>query len=123
MQRKTRQRETIVEVIGRADRPLSPQEILRLASKRLPGLGLATVYRAIKDLAADGQLTTVEIPGEPPRYEIAGKEHHHHFHCRKCDRVFEMNGCPGPLRALAPKGFKVEGHEILLHGLCDRCRS
>jgi Fur family ferric uptake transcriptional regulator len=122
MERQTRQRETIVTVIREANRPVSPQEILDLAAKRLPRLGVATVYRAIRQLVAEGELTPVGIPGEAPRYEPAGKAHHHHFHCRKCDRVFEMDGCPGPLQAMAPKGFKVEGHDILLYGLCDRCR-
>ena len=43
MSRKTPQREAIREAIEAADRPLSPQEILELAQRAVPQLGIATV--------------------------------------------------------------------------------
>jgi Fur family ferric uptake transcriptional regulator len=54
---------------------------------------------------------------------VADKEHHHHFHCRRCDKVFEIEDCPGSLRHLAPAGFQAERHEIILYGLCAGCAS
>jgi Fur family ferric uptake transcriptional regulator len=123
MERKTRQREAIVEALRHADRPVSPQEILRDARKRLRDLGLATVYRHIKALLADGTLLAVDIPGEPARYELAGKAHHHHFHCTTCDRVFDMEGCVGKIADLAPPGFSVDRHEVILYGMCAACRA
>ena len=123
MERNTRQRTAILDAFREADRPLAPGELLALAGKRLPGLGQATVYRAIKSLLDERALVAVAVPGEPDRYEIAGKPHHHHFYCRACQRVYEMEGCPGPLNALAPKGFEVEAHEVLLYGRCAACSS
>lgn len=122
MERRTKQRDAIVAALREADRPLSPQEMLSLAAPRAPGIGIATIYRAIKSMVSEKLLVPVDIPGEPPRHELAGKSHHHHFHCRKCDRVFEMKGCPGPLKKLAPAGFFVQGHELLLYGLCSACQ-
>lgn len=122
MERKTRQRDAIAAALREADRPLSPQELLDLSSRQTPGIGIATVYRTIKAMVDERLLTPVEIPGEPPRYEVAGKSHHHHFHCKKCDRVYEMKGCPGPLKKLAPPGFEVQGHEVLLYGICSACQ-
>ena len=122
MERKTRQREAILAALREADRPLGTKELLDLASKHAPGIGIATVYRALKTLTEEGLLAAVDIPGEPPRYEIAGKSHHHHFHCKSCDRVYEVPGCPGQLQSLAPAGFRVEGHEVLLYGSCSACR-
>ena len=87
----------------------------------MPQLGLATVYRSIRALVDEDWLVEVELPGEPSRYEVAHKEHHHHFHCRVCDRVFDLDGCPGSLRELAPRGFRVESHEIILYGQCPEC--
>lgn len=104
-----------------ADRPLSPQEVLEMAGHRIEGLGIATVYRNIKQLVEDAWLTTVELPGEPPRYEVAGKAHHHHFHCRRCARVFEVPGCALSVKPALPKGFTVTSHEIVLYGTCDGC--
>ena len=86
-----------------------------------PGLGIATVYRTLKALVEEGALTQVELPGEPPRYETHGKRHHHHFHCRACDRVYELEGCPEGLRSLTPAGFSLESHEVVLYGRCAAC--
>ena len=102
VRRQTRQRLAITAAISQANRPLSVQEILAIASKDQPGLGIATIYRTIKALIAAGTLHEVALPGADVRFELADLDHHHHFHCRGCDKVYEMAGCPGNLRSLTP---------------------
>jgi len=119
--RSTRQRTAVRDAFQAAGRPLGPQEVLAAAQRRVPRLGIATVYRHIKALLEEGWLREVELPGAPSRYEVDDKEHHHHFHCRKCDGVFEVDACPGNLKRMAPRGFRVEAHEIILYGVCKRC--
>lgn len=121
--RNTRQRNAVQRVFREAKRPLSPGEVLEEASKWAGGIGIATVYRNINWLLDEGQIAPVEFPGEQTRYEKTGKEHHHHFYCKRCGRVFEAAGCAENLKALTPKGFKLESHEILLFGLCKDCAS
>jgi Fur family transcriptional regulator, ferric uptake regulator len=121
VQRDTQQRRAIRRAIEDAGRPLSPHEVLDSARVHAPRLGIATVYRTLKALVADEALTQVELPGEPPRYEATGKRHHHHFHCRACDRVYELEGCPEGLRSLTPAGFALESHEVVLYGRCAAC--
>ncbi len=121
-QRTTRQRNAILAALGRAAHPLSAEELLASAQGECPALGLATVYRAIRDLCADGTLHVVALPGAAPRYERAGRGHHHHFACRACGKVFHVEGCPGDLARLAPQGFAVEAHEIVLYGQCAACQ-
>lgn len=121
MERNTRQRTAIRQVIADAGRPLLPQEILQAAGVVVPGLSLATVYRNLRALVDEGELLAVTLPGEVPRYEIAGHEHHHHFQCERCERVFEVHACPGNLAGLAPEGFSVERHELTLYGRCADC--
>ncbi|MFP4171386.1 MAG: Fur family transcriptional regulator [Candidatus Hydrogenedentota bacterium] len=122
MLRSTHQRRAIYRVLEETDRPLSPQEVLEQARREVPNLGIATVYRTVKALTEGGDLTAVQLPGEAPRYELAGKHHHHHFRCLKCNRVFEIEGCPGGLAALLPDGFVLEGHDVVLYGRCNECR-
>lgn len=105
-----------------AGRPLLPSEILAEAQRDVPALGLATVYRNLKQLTAAGEIQLVELPGEPPRYELSGHEHHHHFRCNTCTRVFDVHACPGDMRKLAPRGFVVQAHELTLYGLCSDCK-
>lgn len=122
LKRNTRQREIIKEVFASSGRPLSPQEIAVGAQKELASLGIATVYRALKESLADGQLVAVDVAGGT-RYELAevGQRHHHHFYCTACDRAFDIEGCTGDVRRLAPKGFIVASHELTLHGTCRAC--
>ena len=120
-ERKTQQRDAIRQVLADADRPLSPLEVLRAARRRSPGLGIATVYRALKTFCDTGFLIAVELPGEASRFELAGKKHHHHFHCRDCGRAFDLHGCVPSVGRLAPKGFRVEDHEVVLYGRCAAC--
>lgn len=119
--RKTRQREAIRDAIAEAKVPVSPREILDRASSNVDGIGLATVYRTLKLLVDAGEILAVDIPGDTPRYELAGKGHHHHFVCKGCQKVFELEGCCGHFSELTPKGFSLEGHDLTLFGRCDAC--
>lgn len=121
IRRQTPQKAAILRTLEREDRPLSPLEILELSRAEVPALGQATVYRVIKAFLDDGLIAAVAMPDGAPRYEVAGKEHHHHFQCRKCDRVYEIFACAGGISALTPKGFTLEDHEIMLFGRCATC--
>ena len=123
MIRNTKQRDAIRRAIQEAGRPLSAAEVLSLAGLYAPGLGIATVYRTLSAFLEEGSVAAVPIPGEPPRYESrdAASRHHHHFHCGGCGRVFDVPGCPQGLDQLAPPGFSISGHDLLLHGECSDC--
>jgi Fur family ferric uptake transcriptional regulator len=121
MERKTRQRDAIRSAIQKSKQPLLPQEILAKARVAAPGLGLATIYRNLKTLVAEGAVQVITLPGDNPRYETTASDHHHHFQCTTCQRVYDVPGCPGNLRGLAPRGFRVERHEVTLYGRCSAC--
>lgn len=121
MERNTRQRTAIRDALQQAHRPLLPQEVLTAAQQGVPGLSLATVYRNLKALAEEGEITAVQLPGENPRFEIASRHHHHHFQCLDCQRVYDVHACPGDLSRLAPAGFEVKDHELTLYGRCADC--
>ncbi len=120
--RATTQREAITRAFESARAALSPQEVLKWATRFTPKLGIATVYRTINALVEQGWLVEVKLPGEPSRYEVSGKGHHHHFQCRGCDTVFEIHSCPKDLKSLVPSGFRLEEHHLFLYGRCAHCR-
>lgn len=123
IRRQTAQKAAILRAMQEDDRPLSPQEIWESARQDVPALGMATVYRAIKSFMEEGVVEAVGLPDSAPRYELAGKEHHHHFQCRYCDKVYEINACSGGIKTLTPKGFSLEDHEIMLFGRCADCQA
>ena len=120
MQRKTVQREAIQEVFLQAGRPLRLENILEHGRLLVPSLNQATVYRNLKLLVESGWLTQVQHPTLGAIYERSDREHHHHFYCNACDRIYELPGCPLNMAA-TPEGFVVEGHEIFFSGLCPAC--
>ena len=121
MERKTRQRAAIRAAFDQAARPLGPVEVLEIARRDVGQLGIATVYRTLKALVEDGWLVPVALPGEHDRYEPAGLDHHHHFRCRSCERVFDLSGCVKGLRDLLPRRFRLESHDLVLQGQCRDC--
>jgi Fur family ferric uptake transcriptional regulator len=122
MKRKTNQRNAIQEVFLEIDRPLGIDEILESGRRTVRSLNQATVYRNLKLLVQKGWLKKINTPELGTLYEIAGKEHHHHFRCRSCDRLFEISGCALNEKNATPAGFVTEGHEIYLFGICAGCR-
>ena len=123
MERDTRQRRAIRKVLETTGRPLSPLEVLAAAHRHVPGLGMATVYRNLKAMVQEGEIVAVDLPGEAARYEPAGKSHHHHFRCRRCDRLFEVMGCRPAGVGRPPRGFVAESHEVVWYGRCASCVS
>lgn len=121
MERKTPQRDAIRALFTHDGDPLSPNEIHALAAEQVPTISLATVYRTIRALEELGEIVPVELPGEPDRYELAGKNHHHHFVCESCGKAFDVNACPGNLSHMTPDGFVLNRHEITLYGTCNAC--
>jgi Fur family transcriptional regulator, ferric uptake regulator len=121
-QRRTRQRQIIEEVIRGASGPLTVNEIHERVVGAVEGVGIATVYRTIKLLLEGERIQTVILPSGETRYEATGLGHHHHFHCRVCDLVFDLETCPVSVPAgRYEQGFIVDAHELTLYGTCPRC--
>lgn len=121
MKRKTQQRQAIRSALAKAMGPLTIPELHLEARRSSPSLGIATVYRSIRDMLDQGTILQIAIPGELPRYEDANRSHHHFFQCRTCSRVFEVHECPTDLHRLVPEGFELEDHEVFLFGRCKDC--
>jgi Fur family transcriptional regulator, ferric uptake regulator len=122
-QRQTRQRDRIHQVIRDAQGPLTVQEIHERAQREIPGLGIATVYRTINLLQEVRQIRTVILPTGDTRYEMSDLGHHHHFQCRVCSEVYDLDTCPVtiPDGTALGAGFVVEAHDLTLYGVCPEC--
>ena len=120
-QRSTSQRRAILRAFDHCGRPLSMPELHAMAAEGAPKLGIATVYRTVKELVGQRVLAEVALPGQPNRFELAGKSHHHHFSCRDCGKVYELADCRWDFKSILPRGFKLKAHDMLLIGACAAC--
>ena len=91
--RRTSQGSAITKVVRDATGPLRPLEILELASRIVPTLGIATVYRQLRRLQDAGQVRAVDLGVNDVRYEPTDRGHHHHFLCSECEEAFDIHGC------------------------------
>jgi Fur family ferric uptake transcriptional regulator len=122
MKRNTKQGEVVLEVMRSAGRPLTPLEIHQRATQEIPRLGIATTYRHLKALSESNHVVGVDYPGQPPRYEWVDGQDKVHFACRSCDKLFALDDTTEDIPpAQAPKGFKVQGFEVMLYGTCPEC--
>jgi Fur family ferric uptake transcriptional regulator len=115
-------RRQVVDLLGTEGCALTALEI----DERLPGVGRATVYRALEQLESLGLIQRVDLGGDAAGYERVDPSGHHHHHivCRQCGRVvaFEDEGLEKAIVALAQRpDFKVSSHEVTLHGECANC--
>jgi Fur family ferric uptake transcriptional regulator len=121
MKRKTYQREAITLIFEREKRPLTIPEIVEAGREIVPSLNQATVYRNLNRLIQEGQLQKVQPSKPGGLYELAKAEHHHYFHCRKCNRSFEIPGCGLRQKGAVGGGFIIEDHKVFLFGVCQSC--
>lgn len=116
---RSRYTDEILRVVREAGRPVSVDEIRE--ALHATGVGTATIYRVVNGCVEDAHLVRVELPNAAARFEPAGLPHHHHFECGSCRRVYDVPGCAKGVANLAPAGFEVSDHEILLKGTCADC--
>lgn len=123
MKRNTIQRMAIEQVFNQHKRPLGVNEVLEFGRAIVEKLNQATVYRNLNNLTEEGWLNKIVHPTLGTLYERTGKGHHHLFHCRKCNRAYDLPGCALNEKEAAPDGFLLEDHEIYLYGVCRSCHN
>lgn len=119
--RRTRQREAVQAVLNSATRPLRADEVLLLAKQDVPELGLATVYRTLKLLVQEGELSEVKLRSGATRYEPVHREHDSFFLCESCSRAFPVDAEADQDDVRLPAGFQMRRRELTLLGLCPTC--
>lgn len=126
-QRYTARRRALVDVLDRADGPLTIPEILQLGR----GLAQSSAYRNLAVLEQAEVVHRIVTDDDFARYELTEEltGHHHHLICRLCGRVADFTldpGTEGDLdRVLAEvastESFTVDHHRLDLVGVCSAC--
>lgn len=123
--RSTRARRAVLAVLERErGRQVTAQELHTAARGIVPEIGLATVYRTLGALEADGTVEIVTQEDRESAYRLCSPGHHHHLVCSRCDAVIEILDCDlGALeRRLSRRhGFRIEEHDVTFRGRCASC--
>lgn len=122
--RNTAQRATITNALEKTTRFVSAQELHDTISHTGARIGLATVYRTLQSLAADGAIDSIRQGNETLYRRCLSARHHHHLICRSCGKAVEIEGEQAEKWAAAvaaQAGFTALDHTIELSGLCPQC--
>jgi len=121
--RLTTQRQIILEELGKVTCHPTANEVYDMVRKRLPRIGLGTVYRNLELLADSGVILKLEVGGTQKRFD-ATVDPHYHIRCSVCGKVDDIDI---PVQehinqaATDASSYKVLGHHIEFSGVCYSC--
>jgi superoxide reductase len=121
--RHTRQRETILRELGALDTHPTADELHQIVRETMPQISLATVYRNLELLAAQGVIQKLELPGRQRRFD-ARAALHAHIRCLGCDCVADVDVPVGatPLDEVQKATrYRVLRQRVEFEGLCPDC--
>jgi len=124
MKRNTWQREAVREALGTSEGFVSAQSLHSNLRDSGSAIGLATVYRALADLATEGEADSLQQEGESLYRACTPGSHHHHLICRNCGLTVEIEADAVETWAqqiAAEHGFTQPNHIVDVFGLCADC--
>lgn len=125
VKRNTWQREAVREALDSSEGFISAQGLHQGLRDAGSPIGLATVYRALADLATVGEADSLQSPdGESLYRACASVGHHHHLICRKCGLTVEIEATEveqWAKRTASEHGFTEAQHIVDIFGFCASC--
>ena len=125
--RHSEQRRVVLMTFLQTEKHLTPDELYELVRRSIPTIGYATIYRTLRLLCESGLARELKLEDGSVRYEhLYGHEHHDHLICVRCGRFTEVldPGIEKLQGELARReGFILQGHKLLMYGICRECRS
>lgn len=122
--RNTRQRQLVREQLSGTDEFRTAQQLHAELVATSHAIGLATVYRTLQALVAEGEADAVRTPEGENSYRWCSREHHHHLICRGCGKAVEVqanNVESWTSQVAAAHGFRDAEHHVEIYGTCSTC--
>jgi len=117
------QRERLLAWLRGTDSHPTAAEIHAALAPSAPRLSIATVYRNLEVLVADGRVDAVAGAGPALRYD-ANPMPHHHFVCERCGQIRDVYGLrPRNLarRLAREQGLRARRVRLDFYGRCPDC--
>ena len=118
MQKRSRQRELLLEVLQSTTCHPDADWVFSQMREKMPNVSLGTVYRNLAKLAEEGVILKLDVGQHADRFDGYNKPHYH-LACRGCGAVVDMPMDYSPaLNTEAEKksGCKIEEHALLFYG-------
>jgi Fur family ferric uptake transcriptional regulator len=126
IRRPTRQRAAVAALLAETDEFRSAQDLHAALRAGGDSVGLATVYRNLQAMAAEGEVDMLRTDDGEAVYRACSTGHHHHLVCRACGRTVEVEGPTVEAwanKVSAEHGFTDVHHTLEIFGTCADCAS
>ena len=123
--RITKQRKIILEELQKVHSHPTASEVHLLVKKRLPDVGLATVYRALNFFVKNQLALRLHSKSKEARYDGC-IEKHCHLICKGCGHVMDLTDVEDikiKSKQLDKAKFEIFPSYIELFGVCQHCNS
>ncbi len=120
--------QAIVAMVQSASHHPTALEVYETVKQQRPRIGLASIYRILRNLVEQGYIHELRVDGENfSRYD-GHTERHDHAICSSCGRLLDLQveialSKQNLQEAALAVGVKLETYEIRLYGLCALCHS
>jgi Fe2+ or Zn2+ uptake regulation protein len=121
----TRQRAAVYEYLRTVDHHPTAHEVYFAVRRRMPKIGLATVYKNLEALVSCGAVSRLDYGDGAARYDIR-TDRHYHSRCLRCGAIRDIEPGAGTIalrRLRLPAGFEVTDCRLEVLGCCRACRS
>jgi len=124
MIRLTTQRQILLEELSKVTSHPTACELYEMVRKRLPRIGLGTVYRNLELMADSGMILKLELGGAQKRFD-ATTDPHYHVRCSICGKMDDvMIQVQENITKNAAKksSYRILGHNVEFTGECPTCQ-
>ena len=113
----------LIDLLQASDDELSGQQLHRALLDSDQAMGLATVYRHLRQLQQRGLVRCRHLPNGEVLYAPVARDRHH-LTCVSCGETQQLSSCP--LHSITIPADQQNGYELLFHtlefyGLCSAC--
>ena len=124
MARLTTQRQILLEELSKVNTHPTACELYEMVRKRLPRIGLGTVYRNLELMADSGIILKLELGGVQKRFD-ATTDPHYHVRCTVCGKLEDISIDVQEKitkNAAEQSAYRMLGHRIEFTGECPTCQ-
>lgn len=119
----TANRILVMKALAESDTPQSLADL----EVTLDTVDRASIFRVLGLFAEKEVVHVIDDGTRSVKYEVCHSAHQHtvadhhvHFHCEKCGRLYCFEHLSVP-QVATPEGFEVKSINFMLKGLCPKC--
>lgn len=121
----SKQRELILKVLSENVVHPTADFVYEIIKKEMPNISLATVYRNLNQLTANGMIKKAEGLDGSVHFDY-NTHPHYHFICNRCNKIYDIPYDIAPAlgeKVFARTGMSVENYDLCFKGICSDCQN